>query len=421
MWPPDTALKFHVSLFTHHVSCITFHVLSDPSGNRYLVPSRSESMSKKHVSGLAGVAIFGALAIALVVALSGPLTAGAETAMQAATAAPAATVTPAATGQFTPTIAISTTVSADPANDLTSATIDLHAGYIMDPYLLPVVGKSEIAASQMVTSCNGFVGTSPSVIVNWSGKIDQVNLFVYSDDDAVLAVQQPDGSTVCNDDAGAATVDPLVTIKNPAPGAYKVHVGTAKKDQPALGFLAVTQMSLDDAKLAALDMAPMLRRRERPQHQALPQLDPKTLLLSRAAIFGSTELQPGFKPIQAFVAGGGEIPAFNIEDKKLTCAGFVSAVPSYGFTWTGKAQGIRLILDALKDSTLAVVTPDQKVLCGMNADANNLNPVVDIPAAAAGDYKVFVAAMQPNTVVGGRLTITGDLKAAPAVLAPVGQ
>jgi len=370
-------------------------------------------MSKQHVPAVAGVTIFAALAVALVVALSGPLTAGADTSLQAATVTPAA-----ATSQRAPTMAVSTTVSANPADDLTSATLDLHAGYIMDPYLLPVVGKSEKAAAELVKGCNGYVSASPGVIVNWSGKTDQVSLFVYSDDDAVLAVQQPDGSFVCNDDAGARTVDPLVTIKNPAPGMYKVHVGTAKKDQPALGFLAVTQMSLDDAKLAALDMAPMLRRREHPQPQALSQLDPKSLLLSRSAIFGSTDLQAGFKPVQAFVAGGGDIAAFNVEDKKLTCAGFVSAVPSYSFTWTGKAQGIRLMLDALKDSTLAVVTPDQKVLCAMNADANNLNPVLDIPAAAAGDYKVYVAAMQPNTVVGGKLTITGDLKAAPAVLAP---
>ena len=127
-----------------------------------------------------------------------------------------------------------------------------------------MVGKSEQAAAELVKGCNGYVSASPSVIVNWSGKTEQVNLFVYSDDDAVLAVQQPDGSFICNDDAGVATVDPLVTIKNPAPGTYKVHVGTAKKDQPALGFLAVTQMSLDEIKLAALDMAPMLRRRQRP-------------------------------------------------------------------------------------------------------------------------------------------------------------
>jgi hypothetical protein len=373
-------------------------------------------MSKKHLPAVAGVAIFAALAVALVVALGGPLTAGADTSQQAATVTPGA-----ATGQRAPTMAVSTTVSADPADDLTLATIDLHAGYIMDPYLLPVVGKSEKAATEVVKGCNGYVSASPNVVVNWSGKSDQLSFFVYTDDDAVLAVQQPDGSFICNDDAGAATIDPLVTVKNPATGVYRVHVGTARKDQPALGFLAVTQAGIDDAKLAELDMGPMLRRRERPRPEALPQLDPKVLLVSRAAIFGSTDLQAGFKPIQAFVAGGGEIAAFKVEDKKLVCAGFVSAVPSYGFTWSGKPQGFRLFLDALKDSTLAVVTPDQKVLCGMNADANNLNPVVDIAAPAPGDYKVFVAAMQPNTVIGGKLTITGDLKAVPAVLAPAGQ
>ena len=43
-------------------------------------------MSKKHVPAVVGVAIFTALAVALVVALGGPLTAGADTSLQAATA-----------------------------------------------------------------------------------------------------------------------------------------------------------------------------------------------------------------------------------------------------------------------------------------------------------------------------------------------
>ena len=36
-------------------------------------------MSKKHVPAVAGVAVFAALAVALVIALGGPLTAGADT------------------------------------------------------------------------------------------------------------------------------------------------------------------------------------------------------------------------------------------------------------------------------------------------------------------------------------------------------
>ena len=108
-------------------------------------------MSKKHVPAVAGVAIFAALAIALVVAVGGPLTAGA-----AYLDAGGDRHARRDRGQQTPATPITTTLSADPANDLTSATVDLHAGYIMDPYLLPVVGKGEIAASELVTGCNGY-------------------------------------------------------------------------------------------------------------------------------------------------------------------------------------------------------------------------------------------------------------------------
>jgi hypothetical protein len=52
----------------------------------------------------------------------------------------------------------------------------------------------------------------------------------------------------------------------------------------------------------------------------------------------------------------------------------------------------------------------------MNAAPDNLNPVVDVPAPAAGQYRVYVASMTPNTVAPGRLTITSDLKANPKAL-----
>jgi hypothetical protein len=372
-------------------------------------------MSKKLVPLVTCLVLCAALVIVFVAArggASGRALTAAGSSMQAATA------TPTAAAESAPAQAVTETVSYDPGDDQTSATIDLHAGYIMDPYLLPVVGKTEKAASDVVTGCNGFIGTAPSVVVNWSGRTDRLNIFVYSDDDAVLAVQKPDGSFICNDDAGARTVDPLLTIEDPADGPYTIYVGSANQDQPALGFLALTQAELDDARLAALDLSPMLRRRERPRVQPIPQLDLKDLLLDRTPIFGSTELQAGFEPVQHFAAGGGDTAAIRLEDQMLVCAGYLTAVPSYSFTWSGDPQDIRVYFEALKDSSLAVVTPDLEVLCGMNAATDNLNPVIDIPAAAPGQYKIYVAAMQPGTVVAGRLTITGDLEAEPAALAP---
>ena len=287
----------------------------------------------------------------------------------------------------------------------------------MDPYLLPVIGKSEKAAADLQEGCNGYVSATPNVVVNWAGATDQLSFFIYGDADAALVIQGPDGSFLCNDDAGLNTTDPLVKIANPAPGSYKVFVGTAVKDVPALGFLAITQAEMDDVWLAELDLTSIMRRRERPRLQALPQLDPQALLTGRRPIFGSAELQAGFKPVQVFVAGCGDIVVFRMEDKKLACAGFISAVPSYSFTWTGKPQALRLFFEAQGDSVLAVVTPDGQVICGMNAAPDNLNPVVDVAALAAGEYKVYVASMTPNTVAPGRLTITGDLKANPKALA----
>lgn len=309
----------------------------------------------------------------------------------------------------------------DPVDDTTRATIDLSAGFIMDPYLLPVIGAGDVAAGDLVEGCNGFVDTDPDVVVNWSGETPQLSFFVYSDGDAALVVEQPDGSILCNDDAGLNTVDPLVVIENPAEGAYRIRIGAARQGEPALGFLAATSMVMDDVMLADLDLRPMLTRRERPRVQPLPRLDPSTLLTSRPGIFGAATLEPGFEPIQRFAAGGGAVPAFSFEDEQLACAGFVSLVPSYSFTWSGDAEALRVFFEAREDSALAVVTPDNQLLCNRSASEDNLNPALDIPAPDLGRYKVYIASMEPDNVVTGRLTITGDVDAVPATLAPAAE
>ena len=309
----------------------------------------------------------------------------------------------------------------DPTGDTTRATIDLSAGFIMDPYLLPVIGAGDTAAADLVDGCNGFVDSDPDVVVNWSGETAQLSFFVYSDSDPVLAVQLPDGSFLCNDDAGLRTVDPLVVIENPAEGAYQIHVGTARQGEPALGFLAATANPMDDATLVGLDLRPMLTRRERPTTQPLPRINLSSLLTGRTAIFGTSDLEAGFETVRTFAAGGGGIAAFQVEDGQLACAGFVSPVPSYSFTWTGDGEALRVFFEALKDSSLAVVTPDGQVLCNRDARADNLNPSLDIATPVAGQYAIYVASMEADSVVAGRLTITNSFLAAPAALAPAAQ
>ncbi len=384
-------------------------------------------MGKKFVPVAAGllalVLLLAAIGLApgRVPAMAAPAFQSAGTATPSA-AAPGATATSSApAGPAATPVAATASPVGDPNADNTLANVDLQAGFVMDPYLLPVVGKGERPAGELQQGCNGFIGKNPSAVINWSGQTDQLSFFVYSDGDPTLVLQGPDGSTVCNDDAGASTMQPLVAVKNPARGAYKVYVGAANQAEPALGFLGVTTWPLDAARLADLDLSPMLRHHARPQVQAPPQLDPRLLAANQAAIFGNATLQAGFKPVQTFAAGGGDIAAFRVEDKKLACAGFISAVPSYSFTWQGKGEALRVFFEGLKDTSLAVVTPGQDVLCNIDSAPGNANPAVDLPAPAEGAYKVYVASMAPNTVVAGRLTVTNDAKAGPAVLAPAGK
>lgn len=311
--------------------------------------------------------------------------------------------------------------SGDPAGDTTRATVDLSAGFIMDPYLLPVIGAGDTAADQLLEGCNGFVRSEPNVVVNWSGETEQLNFFVYSDSDPALVVELPDGTFLCNDDAGLRTVDPLVTIEDPAEGAYRIHVGSAASDQPALGFLGITAAALDGSRLADLDLSPMLTRRQRPRPQPLPRIDRSTLLTSRPAIFGAADLEAGFEPVNRFAAGGGNVAAFQVVDGELACAGFISPVPSYRFNWSGDPEAIRLFFEGHKDSALVVLAPDGQVYCNIDAASDNLNPALDIAEPAAGQYDVFIAGNEPSSVVLGRLTITGDTTAAPAVLQPAAQ
>lgn len=313
------------------------------------------------------------------------------------------------------------TPQADPATDTTRATVDLRAGFILDPYLLPMIGAGDVAAGDVLEGCNGFVNAVPNAVFNWSGEAERLAFFGYSDSDPVLVVQLPDGSFVCNDDAGLNTVDPLVVVEDPAEGAYKVHFGTARAGQPALGYLGLTAIDMDDAMLADLDLRPMLTRRERPQPQPLPRLDPSTLLVSRPGIFGAATLEAGFDPIKKFAAGGGDIPAFSFEEGQLVCAGFLSLIPSFTFNWTGDEGSVRVFFEGREDSALAVITPDNQVLCNMNAADGNLNPALDVATSLVGRYKVYIASMAPDDVVAGRLTVTSDSEAAPATLAPAAQ
>jgi serine protease Do len=330
----------------------------------------------------------------------------------------------AATEEASSRAAVSTLAQDDAVADafvpkrLSFATIDLQAGFILDPYLIRVIGGGLTAAADLNEDCAGYIGALPNAAINWSGESDALHIFVYSDGDQVLVVETPDGEFLCNDDASALVLDPLVTIEEPAEGAYNIYVGSAESGKFASGFLVMTELETD---LGSLDLSPVLDRRDAPTIDPSAATELEDLQFDRAAIFGSAELEAGFDTVEAVVAGGGALPVHNLPSVDEACVGFASIVPSYSFTWSGSGSGLTVFLEAAQDASLIILTPERELLCSDNVDSDNLNPSIDIAVPVAGEYDVFIGAHVPNEVIAGKLTISAEAGAAPDALAPADQ
>lgn len=303
------------------------------------------------------------------------------------------------------------------AEDETHAAVDLQAGFLLDPYLLRVVGGGTIEAATLSDSCTGYVKESADVVLNWSGDSDLLHLLVYSDGDPVLVVRTPDGEVVCNDDASDEVIDPFVTLGDPVAGAYELYVGSYRADEPVLGFLVVTELTLDEEDLAGLDLMPLLDRRAAPEVRPVTVLT-ETLQTEQGAIFGTQELSAGFGTITEHAAGGGDVPVFALEGVDAECTGFASLVPSFSFDWMGASTSLTVFFEGQEDSSLVVVTPEGELICNSNASEDNLNPMLELTSEAEGQYDVYIASFEPDRVAFGELTVTEETGLAPETLSP---
>ncbi|MCO5190005.1 MAG: hypothetical protein M9918_17655 [Anaerolineae bacterium] len=289
------------------------------------------------------------------------------------------------------------------------ANVDLNAGFLLDPYLLRVLGGGLQPAADLDAACSGYVPASPNATLNWTGTSEALSVYVYSDADPVLVIETPDGEFLCNDDAGALVLDPLVTIEAPTEGTYNIYVGSADLGDFYAGFLVMTELTAD---LGSLDLMPLLDRRDAPIIDT--EAVAAALQFDIEPIFGTVAISPGFDPVEAIVAGGGAIPIHNLSFVDETCAGFASIVPSYAFTWSGNGSGLTVFLEAQADAALVIRTPNGEIVCSDNVSADNFNPSVDIPNPAEGEYDIYIAAPTFNDVIPGVLTITAEPNAAPS-------
>jgi hypothetical protein len=108
----------------------------------------------------------------------------------------------------------------------TYGTVALNGGFTPDPYVVNLQSGGNINASNLSSSCRGFIANAPDVRLNWrSGSLPLI-ISVASGADTTLVVNGPDGSWYCDDDGGVNGLNPALRFNSPQSGQYDIWVGT---------------------------------------------------------------------------------------------------------------------------------------------------------------------------------------------------
>jgi len=301
--------------------------------------------------------------------------------------------------------------AADPAADAIFGSVNVSAGFVLDPTLLTLIAGGSVPANTLQEDCAGHISSAPSAVLNLGvADVEMLRLFFFSDDDTTLTVVTPSGEVLCNDDAGAGLLDPSVDITSPDTGRYAVFVGSYSSGQLAPGFLVAT--SRNDISTASLNLGDLVTRalgaaNASGQGIPLPAFDVSKIDLAAEPTSSALSLAAGFGTTSVEASGGGEISAVSLDTLGNICNGNISAAPSLVVTVEDDLPFVRIFFNGMADSTLMIFRDDGAYVC--NDDSNGqLNPSLDFTDAAPGTYAVYVGSFDVLQTVTGTLVITED-------------
>lgn len=121
----------------------------------------------------------------------------------------------------------------------TYGTVALSGGFTPDPYVINVQSGGSIAASNISSSCAGYIADAPDVRLQFSAGSLPLIISTSSSADTTLVINGPDGSWYCNDDGGQG-FNASIRFNNPQSGQYDIWIGTygSASLQPAQLFIS---------------------------------------------------------------------------------------------------------------------------------------------------------------------------------------
>lgn len=276
-----------------------------------------------------------------------------------------------------------------------AGSVSLEGGFMPDPHAAnaPAVGGPFLAALAD-PACSGFVAAAPTLNLHYDADGTRpLYLYARADstngltEDLTLAVNLPDGTWACNDDAEGT--NPGLKFDAPMAGLYQAWVGTyssrARNEVAPAATLFVSEAEgPDPSAMVDMDFEGM----DFPMDEGYS--GGEGLDLGAEPAFGALDLAPGFDAAAATIqlqAGGPD--AMSVTGPG--CAGYItSAAPSVNVQYAGGGARLALYVRSDVDATLLVNLPSGEWIC--NDDYDALNPALVFDQPEAGLYNVWVGA-----------------------------
>lgn len=306
-------------------------------------------------------------------------------------------------------------------------TLDLAAGFALDPFFVSVNGGGTRDATELAPGCDGWTSENPVVSLNWSGEADFVEVFLYSDHNPILIVETPAGDFLCNEDTNRLLQDPTLQIDSPPAGTYNIWVGNA--DNVGLIPAVLVLTTREDVNIGTFDLTgfvqrPAIRETLADAGNVLADAADAQAQLSAtlARGFAPTVLEAGDTITHTAVITGG-VPGFVFPTAEgspnVVCSGVINPALKQMFTVGEGVDAVNIFLETELDGTLLIVQPDGLALCvDDSADGSNLNPRILLEDLQPGSYGVVIGSVQSGEAADGIVTISTDMDLAPALLSP---
>jgi len=117
-------------------------------------------------------------------------------------------------------------------------------GFVPDPIDVSIVsgGSLDTRSMGLGAGCVGFVTTQPDFNIQLSAADTMLRLYVTSDSDTTLVVNDAAGGWHCNDDSNGGH-NPMVDLRNTPAGLINVWVGSYQSGVQARGVLHVSELA----------------------------------------------------------------------------------------------------------------------------------------------------------------------------------